>query len=277
MTDAPPQAATAPPAPFDTGTEKMLAAASGGVGTMTFNNPERHNAVSMEMWEAAERILAAFAADPSVRVVVVTGAGGKAFVSGADISKFESERASREAVDAYQAQTARVYDALHAFPKPTVAMVRGHCIGGGTALAVCCDIRVCDEGASFGIPAARLGLGYPLAGIRRLVHLVGPAFAKEMFFTARRFTAAEAVAMRLVNRAVPGEALESAVAEIAGAIAGNAPLTVDAVKAVANEALKPDPDEALCDRLVRACFDSEDYVEGRRAFLEKRRPVFRGR
>ena len=264
---------------FPTGSEKMLARKAGGIGWMTFNNPERHNAVSMEMWHAAERILTDFAADDAVRVVVVTGAGGKAFVSGADISKFESERASEDAVNAYQAQTAKVYDMLADCPKPTIAMVQGHCIGGGAALAVCCDMRICGETASFGVPAAKLGLGYPLAGIRRLVDLVGPSFAKEIFFTAKRWTAEEARIMGLVNRVVPNDALGAFVADYATTIAGNAPMTVGSVKVIVREALKDRgaADEALCDRLVKACFASEDYIEGRRAFMEKRPPQFKGR
>ena len=262
-----------------TGSEKMLARKAGGVGWMTFNNPERHNAVSMEMWQAAERILADFIADEAVRVVVVNGAGGKAFVSGADISKFESERSGEEAVNAYQAQTAKVYDALADCPKPTIAMIQGHCIGGGTALAVCCDIRICGDTASFGVPAAKLGLGYPLAGIRRLVDLVGPSFAKEIFFTAKKWSSEEARIMGLVNRVVPNDSLEATVLDYAETIAGNAPLTVGSVKTIVREALKDrgQADEALCDRLVKACFASQDYIEGRRAFMEKRKPAFEGR
>ncbi|MGG5812435.1 enoyl-CoA hydratase [Falsiroseomonas sp. CW058] len=262
-----------------TGTEKMLARKADGIGWMTFNNPERHNAVSMEMWQAAERILTDFAADPAVRVVVVNGAGGKAFVSGADISKFESERASEEAVAAYQAQTAKVYDLLAGCPKPTIAMIQGHCIGGGTALAVCCDMRICGETASFGVPAAKLGLGYPLSGIRRLVDLVGPSFAKEIFFTAKRWPAEDARIMGLVNRVVPNDALEAFVLDYAKTIAGNAPLTVGSVKVIVAEALKDRgaSDEALCDQMVKACFASEDYIEGRRAFMEKRPPQFKGK
>jgi enoyl-CoA hydratase len=262
-----------------TTTDRMLSEKRDGIGIMTFNNPERHNAVSMEMWQAAEQILADFAADDSVRVVVVTGAGGKAFVSGADISKFESERTGADAVAAYNAQTSRVYDGLYRFAKPTIAMVRGHCIGGGTALAVVCDIRIANDGASFGIPAAKLGLGYGITGIERLVHLVGPAFAKEMFFTGRRFSAQEALAMGLVNRVVPTEALEPTVMELARSIVANAPLTVASTKFNINEALKPpaDRDMARSEAMVAACFASEDYIEGRKAFLEKRPPQFRGR
>jgi enoyl-CoA hydratase len=262
-----------------TGTEKMLARKADGIGWMTFNNPERHNAVSMEMWQAAERILSDFAADPAVRVVVITGAGGRAFVSGADISKFESERASEAAVEAYQQQTAKVYELLAECAKPTIAMIQGHCIGGGTALAVCCDMRICGATASFGVPAAKLGLGYPISGIRRLVDLVGPSFAKEIFFTAKRWGAEDARIMGLVNRVVPNEELEAFVLDYAKTIAGNAPLTVGSVKTIVREALKDRgaADEALCDALVKQCFASEDYVEGRRAFMEKRPPQFKGR
>jgi enoyl-CoA hydratase/carnithine racemase len=262
-----------------TGSEKMLARKADGIGFMTFNNPERHNAVSMEMWQAAERILADFKADDAVRVIVITGAGGKAFVSGADISKFESERSGEAAVAAYQAQTAKVYDALAECPKPTIAMIQGHCIGGGTALAVCCDIRICGETASFGVPAAKLGLGYPLSGIRRLVDLVGPSFAKEIFFTAKKWGAEDARIMGLVNRVVPNDKLEEFVLDYAKTIAGNAPLTVGSVKFIVGEALKDRgaANAEACDAMVKACFASDDYNEGRKAFMEKRPPQFKGR
>lgn len=259
-------------------TEMMLARKEGAVGWMTFNNPERHNAVSLDMWLAAERILTGFAQDPDVRVVVVTGAGGKAFVSGADISKFESERGSAEAVANYGAVTDRVYALLHDLPKPTIAMIRGYCIGGGMALSVCCDLRICEDVSKFAVPAAKLGLGYGLAGVIRLVDVVGPSFAKEIFYSARQFTAAEALAMGLVNRVLPPGELEAYVKTYADTIAGNAPLTVHAIKRTVNEAIKDgaERDEALCAQLVKACFDSQDYIEGRRAFMEKRKPAFTG-
>ncbi|WP_209318519.1 enoyl-CoA hydratase [Falsiroseomonas selenitidurans] len=262
-----------------TGSEKMLARKADGIGWVTFNNPERHNAVSMEMWEALERIMADFTADPEVRVVVLTGAGGRAFVSGADISKFESERSGEAAVAAYQAQTARAYDSVSDCPKPTIAMIQGHCIGGGTALAVCCDMRICGETASFGVPAAKLGLGYPLHGLRKLVDLVGPSFAKEIFFTAKKWSSEDARVMGLVNRVVPNDQLEAFVTDYAKTIAGNAPLTVGSAKFIIGQALKNrgEADEATCDAMVKACFASEDYVEGRRAFMEKRPPQFKGR
>ena len=260
-------------------TDKMIAHKADGIGWMTFNNPERHNAVSLEMWEAAIDIIADFARDDAVRVIVVRGAGEKSFVSGADISKFEDERAEQDAVKRYEAATEGAYSSLRAMPKPTIAMIQGYCIGGGANLAVCCDLRICSETAKFAIPAAKLGLGYGYARIRRLLDVVSPSFAKEIFFTARQFTAEEAQVMGLVNRVVPHADLESFVTDYARQIAQNAPLTVTAIKRIVAEALK-DPAErdlALCDRLVRECFASEDYAEGRRAFAEKRKPAFKGR
>jgi enoyl-CoA hydratase len=260
-------------------TDKMIAQKIDGIGWMIFNNPERHNAVSLKMWEAAIEIIADFNRDDAVRVIVVRGAGGKSFVSGADISKFEDERAEQDAVKRYEAATEGAYSSLRASPKPTIAMIQGYCLGGGANLAVCCDLRICSENAKFAIPAARLGLGYGYARVRRLLDVVSPAFAKEIFFTARQFTAEEARIMGLVNRVVPHAELESYVTDYARQIADNAPLTVTSIKRIVAEALK-DPAErdlALCDRLVRACFESEDYAEGRRAFAEKRKPAFQGR
>ena len=198
-------------------------------------------------------MLEEFAGDDGIRVVVLSGAGGKAFVSGADISKFEDERAGAEAVAHYNATTARIYGKLYAFPKPTIAQITGSCVGGGVALAVCCDLRICGESSRFAIPAAKLGLGYGFAGLERLVNLIGPAFAKEMFFTARLFSAAEAYEMRLVNRVVPDDRVESYVAEYAQTITANAPLTVGSVKAIVGEVLKDREarDLAKCEELVR--------------------------
>jgi enoyl-CoA hydratase len=255
-------------------TEKIISRRENGVGHVVFNNPEKRNAVSLDMWQAVDRVLEEFAADNDVRVVVLSGAGDKAFVSGADISKFEDERAGAEAVARYNATTARFYEKLNAFPKPTIAQITGSCVGGG----VCCDLRICGEGSRFGIPAAKLGLGYGFPGLQRLVNLIGPAFAKEMFFTARLFSAAEAHQMGLVNGVLPDEQVAGYVADYARTITGNAPLTVGSVKAIVGEVLK-DPaarDLARCEELVRACFASHDYVEGRQAFMEKRAPRFIG-
>lgn len=262
-----------------TQTDKMLAAIQDGVGTLTFNNPERHNAVSLDMWEAAGSILEDFAGNPAVRVVVLTGAGGKAFVSGADISKFEDERAKADAYERYNAAVDRTSTLLYEFPKPTLAMIRGYCIGGGVGLAVCCDLRICSDNSRFAVPAAKLGLGYAYTGLKKLVDLVGPAFAKEIFFTARQFSAAEAHQMGLVNRVVPLNDLDAYVGDYAGMIADNAPLTIAAAKVAAGEVLKDEQSRDLgrCAAMVQACFESQDYVEGRRAFMEKRKPDFTGR
>jgi len=261
-----------------TQTDKMLARKEGGVGYLTFNNPERHNAVSLEMWEAASGFLEDFKNDKAIRVVVLTGAGGKAFVSGADISKFESERSSKEAIDRYNFAVDKANAAVYDFPKPTIAMIRGYCIGGGVGLALCCDMRICSDNSKFGVPAAKLGLGYGYTGIKKLVDLVGPSFAKEIFYTARHFTAAEAEKMGLVNRVLPGDELEQYVKDYAETIGGNAPLTVDAVKFIVGETVKPESERDLkkCADLVSQCFASSDYIEGRKAFMEKRKPAFTG-
>jgi enoyl-CoA hydratase/carnithine racemase len=258
--------------------DKMISRKQDGVGWLILNNPERHNAISLDMWEAALEIMAEFGADPAVRAMVVTGAGGKAFASGADISKFKDERQEAAAVARYQTVTQQAYAAVQGMTIPTIAMIRGYCIGGGTALAVCCDLRVCTENATFGIPAAKLGLGYGLARAQPLVDLIGPAYAKEMFFTARRFDAREAHGMGLVNRVVPDDRLEATVEELARTIAGNAPLTVRCAKLVVGEALKDagERDVAATERAVEACFRSRDYQEGQAAFMEKRPPNFTG-
>ena len=259
-------------------TDKMLSRKDGRVGYVIYNNPERHNAVSLDMWEAAVRMLDDFRNDNNIGVVVVTGAGGKAFVSGADISRFEKERSGEEAVARYNAIVEKSYAAFHEFPKPTIAMIRGYCIGGGMGLATCCDLRICTEGSKFAVPAAKLGLGYGYPGLKRLVDIVGPSFAMEIFYTARQFTAAEALVMGLVNRVVPDGELEQYVKDYADTIAGNAPLTIKAVKATVAEVVKEDGkrDIRRSAALVEACFTSRDYEEGRKAFMEKRKPVFTG-
>jgi enoyl-CoA hydratase/carnithine racemase len=259
-------------------TDKMLSRKDGGVGIVTFNNPERHNAVSLEMWEATKRILDDFAADKEVRVVVLTGAGGKAFVSGADVSKFDSERASLEAARAYGAKSEAAYSSIYDFPKPTIAMIRGYCIGGGLGLATCCDLRIASDNSRFAVPAAKLGLGYGYVGLKRLTDIVGPAFAKEIFYTARQFDTQEALAMGLVNRVVPAAELETHVKSITDMICANAPLTIKAVKATVNEILKDESKRnvTMTTQLVEQCFASRDYDEGRTAFMEKRKPVFTG-
>lgn len=260
-------------------TDQIITRKDGAVARIVFNNPARHNAMSYEMWEATARAMETYATDDSVRVVVLSGAGGKAFVSGADISKFGAERASEEGIAKYNAMTIRAYDAIHAFPKPTIAMIQGFCMGGGAAIAVCCDIRVATPSSRFGIPAAKLGLGYEYAGVKRLVDLVGPSFAKEIFYTARQFDAEEARMMGLVNRVVPDGEIETFVKGYAETIAGNAPLTIGAIKMTVGEALKDASERDLrkVEAAVKQCFASQDYIEGRTAFMEKRKPAFKGR
>ena len=259
-------------------TDKMLSRREGRVGYVIFDNPERHNAVSLEMWAAAGKMLEDFRNDNNITVVVVTGAGGKAFVSGADISRFEKERSNEEAVARYNATVEKSCAAFHEFPKPTIAMIRGYCIGGGVGLATCCDIRICTDGSKFAVPAAKLGLGYGYLGLKRLVDVVGPSFAMEIFYTARQFSAAEALVMGLVNRVVPDGELESYVKTYADTIGENAPLTIRAVKATIMEIRKDESkrDVKRSQTLVEACFKSRDYEEGRKAFMEKRKPVFTG-
>lgn len=257
--------------------DKVLSRVADGVGAITFNNPERRNAMSREMWAATADILDAYASDPAVRVVVLTGAGDKAFVSGADISKFGEERNTPEAIALYAETTKRVHDALGSYPKPTIAMIRGVCVGGGLALALSCDLRICVTGSRFAVPAAKLGLGYGYPGIKRLVDTVGIAFAKEIFFTAKLFSAQQAYEMGLINRVVPEDELAAFVDDYAQTIAGNAPLTVNSTKYIIDQAAALKPDLARCEARVAECFASNDYKEGRAAFMEKRKPNFAGR
>ena len=259
-------------------THKIIAAKDGAIGRLTLNQPQRRNAISYEMWQAIPVVLADFMADAAIRVIVLDGAGGKAFSAGADVSEFEAKRTGEDAVAEYARVIETACADLANVAKPTIAKIEGYCIGGGISVAQRCDIRIAAEGSTFAIPAAKLGIGYKYDGVAALIDLVGPAYTKEILFTARTFDAAEALAMGLVNRVVPAAELASCVDDTAAAIAANAPLTVQAAKTVVAEILKPpaERDMDLCQRLVDECYNSADYVEGKAAFAEKRKPVFKG-
>jgi enoyl-CoA hydratase len=250
----------------------------GGIYTIIADNPARLNAYTRDMWEALPRLIREAEADPSVRVIVLRGAGTKAFSAGADISEFEGNRTGAEA-RRYDEINHEAFEAIGRAAKPTIAMVYGYCFGGGCELAICCDMRWAAEDAIFSIPAAKLSIGYNPRWIRPMLAVMSAAKAKEMLFTGRRYSAADALAMGMVNAVVPSAELEGATRKVADEMAINAPLSIRAAKESIDELfMQPEnPDLARLDKFVEACFESEDYAEGRRAFMEKRKPQFRGR
>ncbi|WP_298835770.1 enoyl-CoA hydratase [uncultured Roseobacter sp.] len=258
---------------------KLLVEREGATGRIIFNKPDRLNAMSLDMWDGLRDALAFFAEDDDIRAVVLSGAGERAFVSGADITEFDAMRSTDEGIQDYNARYEGADAALYTFPKPTIAQIHGFCVGGGLAIALSCDIRICAQGTRMGIPAAKLGLGYGYAGVRRLRSVAGPAIASEILFSARLFEAEEALRHGLVNRVVPQDDLAEEVSALATTIAANAPLTVEAAKAAIRMAGSSEAESAADQMNARAtaCSKSEDYAEGRLAFAEKRHPVFRRR
>ncbi len=251
----------------------------GAIGWLVLDNPERLNAISSAMWGSFPKAMAQFDADPEVRVVILRGEGDKAFAAGADISEFEKARETSGQVAAYDGLLDEALHALQGSDKPVVSMIRGYCMGGGVEISLACDLRYCADDAQFAIPAARLGLGYGIDGTKRLVETVGHANAREIFFTGRRYGAAEAKAIGLVHRVLPVAGLEAFVRDTAATLAENAPLTIAASKAMIEEFVRPSgaPDFARGLAAIERCAVSEDYLEGRKAFMEKRKPRFRGR
>ena len=257
---------------------RMLSEKQDGIGFVTFNQPEKRNAMSIEMWIGLGEILTEFQEDRSVHVVVMRGAGDKAFVSGADISQFEKNRSNADAQREYDRVTGIGREKFHNYPKPVIARIQGFCMGGGLAIAMGADLRIASFDSQFGIPAARLSIAYASDSVRKLIDLVGPAHARMILYTARRINAVEAERIGLINHAVPIEDLDLTVLDIARKIADNAPLSVAASKLTINEMLKDESkrDMAAIKAMGELCFNSADYKEGRTAFMETRQPVWRG-
>ena len=258
---------------------KMLSRSEGSVGWMIFDQQAKYNAVTYDMRRAIPDILEKFENDDEVRIVIVAGAGDKAFISGSDVSQFGEKRSSKDMIKLYDEASEQANSAMQDFPKPLIAMIQGYCLGAGVLTAMLCDFRIAADNSVFGLPPAKLGLGFGFGGVDNLVKLIGPAYASEMLFTGNRYTAEQAMKMCLVNEIVPHTELEQTVVESAEIIALNAPLTIKLLKtSIQNTQLdESQRDMQKVQAQIDACFESEDYQEGRKAFMEKRRPNFKGR
>jgi enoyl-CoA hydratase/carnithine racemase len=258
---------------------ELKASVRDGVATVLFSNLPKMNAMTFDMWEAVPKVFAELDANPAVRLIVCAGDGEKAFISGADISQFEKLRGTVEAQIVYNKAVENAYQAPMNCTKPVIARIRGICIGGGLGFAAACDLRICSEDSVFRMPAARLGLGYSPAGVRRFMNVLGATNTTDIFISARKFDAQEALRMGFVSKVVPAAALEKTVADYCRLVAENAPLTVAAAKYAVQQWQRDEKDRDLARamKMVEACFASEDHKEGRRAFMEKRTPEFKGK
>lgn len=264
---------------MDNAENSLIVEKRGSEGWITFNNPAKHNAMSLDMWAGLVPALSVFEADDEIRVVVLTGAGEKAFVSGANISQFDKLRSSTDAVAEYERVAEGAQNALYNYSKPTVARIKGYCIGGGLNLALCCDVRIACDNSSFAIPAGKMGLGYRMTAIRNLVTVVGPANALDIFLSARRLGSDEALRMGLVQHLASEESFEETVRQYLERLAANAPITLAVGKKMIRQfqEVPAHIDMEQMRNLVMTCFASEDYQEGKQAFAQKRAPVFKGR
>ena len=256
---------------------KLRVERDGPIGRMVFDNPARRNAISGDMWRAIPKAMADFDADPDIRCIVLRGEGTVAFAAGADISEFETRRASEGGVKEYDGLVDAAQHAIEDSAKPVIALIHGFCIGGGVEMALACDLRYAADSSQFAIPAARLGVGYGVHGTNRLVATVGHAAAREIMFTGRRYHAQEALSIGLVNRVLPAAALDEYVRTLAVELAANAPLSIAASKSIINTVIGAQGDFTKDNELTALCMRSEDYKEGRRAFMEKRAPRFKGK
>ena len=258
---------------------KILQSVTDGVGVITFNNPAKRNAMSLDMWEGLGSALIGLRDNDDVRVVIMVGSGDKAFVSGADISQFEKVRHNAAASEEYSKKSEAQRALLANYPKPIIACIRGFCLGGGMQVAMAADIRIASDNSQFGIPAAKLGIAYGYDGLRHLVSLVGPSWARLIMYTGMKIDSAEALRIGLVDRVSPDAELWDATMEIARTISGNAPLAIKAAKITIAQVIK-DPDKRDMKAIKQVgtdCMDSEDFREGRTAFMEKRKPQFKGK
>jgi enoyl-CoA hydratase/carnithine racemase len=260
-------------------TDKILFEQRGHVAYVTLNNPAKHNAISLSMFDRIQELMRTLADDSSVRIVVLRGAGDKAFAAGADISEFATKRSTPEEIESYVSRSEPGYASVYKFPKPTIAMIQGWCVGGGLAMAAACDLRICNDVAKFCNPTAKVAVGWGASGIKRVLDIIGPTYTKEMVFTGQNYTAQQAERMGFVNAIFPAAEFEKAAEAYIEKIASLAPLSVSSVKQIVRELLKDanERDNELCHRLYMQCYTSADYAEGHRAFMEKRKPNYVGR